>query len=1007
MKKISIIALLLSLTLAVSAQNNMMFKKAEAKLLSFDKKAPTTSPLKMKKVENYDKVNSLTDVPEYGILTGDDGSMWFYTARYTESEEFYYCYGAVDIDLYDGSSTKVTSIHYDVPAGQKVNYMELFGNVSSKFYDTNAKTKEVTLYVHEIGPDYKTIGHVIVFNTNGEQVKNYEIGNVVWVDASEKWNTYQRAIFVTEGQDEEGNTTTVMSVMKPASWNNSEPEVEHVFEVRDDLANYSNGPCMNPYVIDGEVYYVLSYYEKPFVAGYDDNYDIILTAENNFLIEIYNNKYEKVKSFAVPVTHPDDVYASTYAMGIYSYEDLTRGYYTGDGKFNVVVSRNDVRLDTDDDTYPYSFFVYDEDGNMVKTIAENVISWKQMQDIPGENDQMGCICLDDGVETLQMVNLPSCEPQVVFEANVGDRRISSNFDRYTANGTYQYAIGMGNATSNAQDDVIASIGWFTKDGQLDHYTNFNLGQNGEYFTPLIEGYTLNPSLFNTDSKREYIYIAKLRRTDGSDEIDNVLIVADENGEEIKRYMGQNDDVLRVAAVIDTEIGKPRMVVGFYNEEASTYSLDFYNLPFVKFAQGGDGTEENPYVIASAGDMWQISNEPKASYVLGEDIDMAEVAEPWTPVASFYGNINGNGKTVSNLFIESKDSYCGLFGYMNEGASLKDVTFENANINITEGNRYVGLVAGMTIKALVDSVYVKGYNVTADEGANAEFGGFIGQATYFTELNSDGITGAVYDVPGCSIVGGLAGDTRTSTNINGCLFSGSINARSNVGGIVGGTGKDCKVNNCHVDASLKANSGVGGVVGDASRSLVSNNVVEGSIEVESGVAGGVLGSIESDWKEGEDKYITGNVVALESITAPEDAKAVHRIVGFSIADEQYEEGETVLYDKGFDKNYASPVLQAYGAKEGDMVDGADYESLSREFLESLGFSYGDNALAPWADTDTPMLYFEKIWADGIETIPASATNSHVGLKGIYNLNGQRVNDNATGIVIKDGKKILRK
>jgi len=603
-----------------------------------------------------------------------------------------------------------------------------------------------------------------------------------------------------------------------------------------------------------------------------------------------------------------------------------------------------------------------------------------------------------------MVNLPSCEDQVVFEANVADgRRISSNFDRYTAGGTYQYAISMGNATSNDNDDVIASIGWFTKEGKLHHYTDFNLGQNGEYFTPLLEGYTLNPSLFNTDSKREYIYIAKLRRTDGSDEIDNVLIVADEDGKEIQRYVGKNDEILRVAAVIDTEIGKPRMVVGFYNENAGTYSLDFYGLPFVKFAKGGDGTADNPYIIASAGDMWQIANEPKANYVLANDIDMSEIAEAWKPVPSFYGNINGNSNTVSNLFIKANDSYCGLFGYLNENATLKDVTFRNAKMNIATGNRYAGLVAGMSIKSTVDSVYVKGFEVTAENGANSEFGGLIGQATYYTTLASDGITDAHYDLAECSIVGGIAGDTRTSTAVDGCLFTGSITAKSSVGGIVGATGKASTVKNCHVNASLKAQSNIGGVVADASRSEVSNNLVEGTIEG-NGAIGGVIGQIESDWKSGEDKYITGNVVALESIIAPEDAKAVHRIVGFTIADEQYEEDETPLTDKGFANNYASSVLQAYSAKEADSVEGADYESLTRDFLESLGFKYGDNALAPWADSDAPMLYFEKLWADGIDSpaIPTQSSATHVG---IYNLQGQKVSKATKGLYIINGKKIL--
>lgn len=1008
----------LSLTMGIYAQGMMNRKAGDAKMLRFDGvKSVKSLPKGLKKVANDDKLSAITGAESYGQLRGDDGSTWMYTITTQESAEFSYCYGSADINIYDAQGQVVGTIHYDVPAGKRVNYIEPFGAVSTRFYDTNSSTKELTVYVHEIGENYTSIDHILVYNTKGELLKEHDAGNVLWVDASQQWTTYQRAIFVKGSTDDEGRPTTKMTVMKQASWGSPEPEVEHEFELRDDLTEYSNGPALNTYIINGDLYYVLSYYEKPFVKGYDANYDLIIEEDNSYCVDIYDRSFNKVKNFTVPVSAPEGVYCSMYSVGLFSYDDVTKGYFTGDDKFNVIITRTDIRLDTDDDNYPNAFLVYDEDGNQVNTIAQNVIGWKKLMAIPYEPDQVGCICLNDNVQTLEIINMPECQTQLSMPATLEDgRRISNAFDRYPVDDTYQYAIGMGDATSNENNDVIASIGWFTNDGEFDHYVNFNLGQNGEFFTPLIEGYTLNPALFNTDSAHEYVFIAKVSRTDGSNVIDNVLVIADEDGNTLRSFNGGDTSMLRVAAILDTEINKPRLVVGYENVESGLYNLDFYSLPFSKFSQGGDGSAANPYVLSSAGDMFQIASAPDACYVLGNDIDMSEIADPWTPIETFSGKIDGNGHTISNLYIKSDNSYCGLFSYMDEDASLKDVTFSNVHIHVTADNRYTGLVAGMSIKSVVENVHVNGLEVTAAADADSEFGGIIAQATYYTKLASIGITDADIQLPGSATVGGIAGDTRTGTTIDACLFKGKAVALRVLGGIVGASGTDCTVKNCHVNASLVANHTIGGVVGDAARAGIANNYVEGSLEATSSQwgsasAGGLVGRAESDWSNGKTKLYVGNVIALSSITAPADANAVHRVAGFTIADEYYEDGEEHMSDHGFNNNYVSPSLVITPAltdaeKGVATVNGADYTSLTRSFLEGLGFAYGDTSNAPWMGNAAPVLYFEDAPVDGIIT-PSAASGTLPATSAIYNISGQRVNITRPGLYIVNGKKVVVK
>lgn len=949
----------------------------------------------------------LSQVESFGLLDAEDGTSWLYTIQTSPSETYAYSYGSADIKLYDNQQNLITSVHYEVPEGMNVNAIEPFGAVSSKFFDLDSKTQEFTIFIHEVGPDYKSIGHIVVYNTKGEQVKSFDAGNLIWFDATEKWETYQRAILVTEGQTVEGQTTTVMSILKPVAWNSSENVVEHTFELRDDLIEYSNGPCLNTYKIGTQPYYVLSYYEQPFTQGWDEDYEIILTENNNFCVEIYDRNFEQISNFKVPVTAPESAYCSMYAVGLYSYHDLVRGYYTGDDKFNVVVTRNDVLLDTDDDTYPYTFLVYDQEGQYVNTIAENVITWKQLTQIAGEADEAGFVCLNGSEESLHFVSLPSCQDVLTLPSEVGGRRISSNIDRYpVAGGDYQYVIGMGDAEEDELGNVIAAIGWFDRQGKLDHYVHFNLGVNGEYFTPLIENYSLNPALFNTDSRHEYVYIAKIRRDDGSELVDNVLIVADDEGQEIARYRGNDTMKLRIAAVIDYDTNQPRLVVGLYSETDGTYSVEFYPLPLTKFEQGGTGSIDDPYLIASAGDLFQIANEPKAHYLLANDIDLSELAGPWSPIANFTGTLEGQNHVIRNLYLDSNETYVGLFGSLYEGALLRSVNFENVTIVLNSGSQMVGTIAGMTIKSTIDSVWVRDLHVEADADASALFGGLVGQATYYSAFASDAVTGAVVQLPNSSNVGGLVGETRTATSIDACYFVGAIQGQSSVGGIVGTTGKDATVNNCHVVADVTAQYAAGGIVGSANRVGINHNLVEGAVRtMTSGYGGnacvgGIIGQIESDWTKTETPpvVVQGNVMNLSRLEAPAEAKAAHRIVGFTIADEGYEEGETLRADKGLADNYATPTIAAWGEAGATTPDGADFTTLDAAFFISIGFGYGDTAASPWCGEGSPHLYFEENSViGGITTLSVDAPS----VSARYNLQGQPVGS-AKGFVISNGK-----
>src|SRR4030042_1318555 len=94
----------------------------------------------------------------------------------------------------------------------------------------------------------------------------------------------------------------------------------------------------------------------------------------------------------------------------------------------------------------------------------------------------------------------------------------------------------------------------------------------------------------------------------------------------------------------------------------------------------------------------------ADFALANDIDAsetsiwnwvsAETCEGFTPIGDssekFAGTFDGQGHTISGLTIDRDSDYVGLFGWVETGGPIKDVTLAEVNI---EGKAYRGALAG--------------------------------------------------------------------------------------------------------------------------------------------------------------------------------------------------------------------------------------------------------------------------------------------------------------------------
>jgi len=99
-----------------------------------------------------------------------------------------------------------------------------------------------------------------------------------------------------------------------------------------------------------------------------------------------------------------------------------------------------------------------------------------------------------------------------------------------------------------------------------------------------------------------------------------------------------------------------------------------------------------------------------------DVDLSGYS-PWTPIGTssvdyFSGNFNGNGHSITGLFINTTSDYQGLFGYVSGSSKLKSITILNCSVT---GGQYTAGLAGYFIQdgsgnATISDCFVSG-NIT--------------------------------------------------------------------------------------------------------------------------------------------------------------------------------------------------------------------------------------------------------------------------------------------------------
>ena len=277
---------------------------------------------------------------------------------------------------------------------------------------------------------------------------------------------------------------------------------------------------------------------------------------------------------------------------------------------------------------------------------------------------------------------------------------------------------------------------------------------------------------------------------------------------------------------------------------------------------GNGTAEDPYQIANGAQLAKLAQDVNGGnnyagtyFVLTADILLNDISDwenwnesteglnTWTPIGSssssqpFTGTLDGDGHSVSGIYINSGTDYQGLVGVLGEGGTLQDLGVKASYI---KGGYYVGGLCGWNTGNVTNC-----YNIGSVEG-NEIVGGVCGH-------NSGPVTNCYNtgSVTGNGYVGGLCGQNYAT--VTNCYNSGSVEGNYySVGGVCGYNNRT--VTNCYNTGNVTGNNQVGGVCGWNDMGSITNCYNSGSVEGNYSV-GGVCGN---SWGNVTNCYNTGNV-----------------------------------------------------------------------------------------------------------------------------------------------------
>ena len=259
---------------------------------------------------------------------------------------------------------------------------------------------------------------------------------------------------------------------------------------------------------------------------------------------------------------------------------------------------------------------------------------------------------------------------------------------------------------------------------------------------------------------------------------------------------------------------------------------------------GDGKVGNPYIITTAEELaWfrdQVNGgNKKICAKIADNVEVIDLKnfchaadaskkideQSWVPIGNsnkpYQGTFDGNGKTITNLYINASQVNMGLFGYT-YGGTIKNLTFEYANV--TNTNNYAGVLVG---KAFVGSTL---QNIKISNTCQIKGGKYTGGIAGYLDGNAYNCVNCA-TVQGIQYIGGLCGYyCRTGNSMTACANYGNVTASSLGGGGLVGYFNSGTIQDCANYGDVKGTERVAGMAGSVNNGKIQNVFSYGNISV---------------------------------------------------------------------------------------------------------------------------------------------------------------------------------
>lgn len=438
------------------------------------------------------------------------------------------------------------------------------------------------------------------------------------------------------------------------------------------------------------------------------------------------------------------------------------------------------------------------------------------KDDDAENDNGGVVINPDK-------NIPDPKGTITMNMMVGDDKDKSvsindfgtiqinsayNFMGYEGSSYYSFVSlgkmkGLGNVTAIPQDGWNYSVAVNPGEGYVVRYKGYYDSQAiyaRLYVVSEIAGTSGGIIGYTIKCQAPFVFAPKFTESslefDADENLTKELTFVNPTNVTVKSYpdwckVQATEKGFKVTATPNYINAERNGIIEFENAEGSTsVSVKQKKSDNPKF-ETGNGTETDPYIIATAAQLDEVRNFQSACFELSKDIDLSSYlnsnSSGWTPIKDFTGKFDGKKHTIKGLWISlSSIGNVGLFANIQGSSDNKRASVSNLFVNISKK----GITGGSCV------------------------GGICGYSSY-GNIENCMVTG---DISGSGKVGGIVGyDSYYSSIISQCASSGNIIANhGSVGGILGSYYESCSIENCYSIANVKTeySSTVYGIGGSA-------------------------------------------------------------------------------------------------------------------------------------------------------------------------------------------------